>query len=218
MASPSLRAFKIVAIGKNYMKHVAEMGGKAAKAPEAPIFFLKPASSVISSGEAIVIPSGVGEVHHEVELGLVIGKRARKLAVDAPWREYVSGYVLALDMTARDLQAKAKLAGLPWTASKCYDTFTPLSPLIAAARIADPYALELYLTVDGQARQRGSTADMIHRIPAMLHAVTAVMTLEEGDVILTGTPDGVGPVRPGQTVKAGITGIIDVTYPVVAEV
>ena len=205
----------IVAIAKNYAKHKIEMGGSAAKL-ERPCFFLKPASSVVRAPSPIIKPARVRELHHEVELGVVISKRCSR-AVASEWRRFVRGYVLALDMTARDLQADAKKAGMPWTAAKGFDTFTPLSDEIPAMFVADPHALELWLRVDGVERQRGSTGDMLARIPELLEEVTAVMTLEAGDIILTGTPEGVGPVDAGQHISAGITGRISFEFDVVAQ-
>ena len=199
---------KLVCVGKNYAAHSLEMGGTAAKRAE-PLFFLKPSSSVVQAGAdgsraVIVAPRGIGELHHEVELGVVIGARASRVTAGAA-RAHVRGYVLALDMTARDLQAAAKASGSPWTRGKCYDTFAPLSSRAAdAARVPDPAALTLWLSVDGTQRQRGSTADMLHSVDELIAHVSAVMTLEPGDVLLTGTPAGVGPVRAGQRIRAGI--------------
>lgn len=156
---------------------------------------------------AIAVPPGV-EAHHEVELGVVIGRRlpggvaGSAAAGGAGWEAAVAGYCLALDMTDRAAQAAAKAGGLPWTAAKGWDTFTPLGALVPRAAIADAHDVQLELDVDGAPRQRGSTAGMTHSIPAILAAVTRVMTLEAGDVVLTGTPAGVGPVRPGQVVEA----------------
>lgn len=207
---------KILAIGRNYAAHAAEMGAPASGKRAAPLFFLKPSSSVIHPGAAIVRPRGVAALHHEVELGVVIGARARHMPA-ASWAAHVAGYVLALDMTARDLQAAAKASGGPWTHAKCYDTFTPLSLLIPAAAVADPAELELVLYVDGELRQRGRTADMMHSVPELLAFLSTVMTLEPGDVVLTGTPAGVGPVAPGQTIRASITGLVTMSFPVVDE-
>lgn len=120
-------------------------------------------------------------------------------------------------MTARDEQAKEKTAGMPWSRGKSWDTFCPLSKIIPASAVPDAHALELYLSVDGHERQRGSTSLMLHNIPEILAEVTEIMTLEEGDLILTGTPEGVGPVEVGQTITAGITGLIEVSFPVVEE-
>ena len=138
---------KIVAIGKNYAAHAVEMGGSAARRAS-PLFFLKPSSSVVQAGggaggarrATVVLPRGIGEVHHEVELGVVIGARARHVrAADA--LAHVRGYCLALDMTARDLQAAAKAAGAPWTHGKCYDTFTPLASAPLSLRSRPPFLL-----------------------------------------------------------------------------
>ena len=155
------------------------MGGSP-KRLERPALFLKPNSSVIFPGASIVRPRGIGALHHEVELGVIIGRRCKNVPATADWKSLVSGYCLALDMTARDQQAAAKAEGLPWTRGKCYDTFCPLSAIIPASKIPDAHALELYLSVDGQERQRASTGGMLHTIPELISAITDIMTLEEG--------------------------------------
>ncbi len=214
---------KVIAVAKNYAAHRSEMralesaaGVSPAAAPERPFFFIKPRSSVLNPGGSIVRPSRCADLHHEVELGVVIKRACTRSRAD-DWRSYVSGYVLALDMTARDLQAEAKRAGHPWTLGKCWDTFTPMSAVVSADAVPDPHALELWLKVDGVEKQRGSTGDMLARVPRLIEEISAVMTLEEGDVILTGTPQGVGPVLPGQVITGGITGMpaFDVSFPVV---
>ncbi len=205
----------IVAVAKNYAKHKVEMGGTPAKL-ERPCFFLKPSSSIVRAPFPIVKPARVRELHHEVELGVVISRRCSRAAA-SEWRSFVRGYVLALDMTARDLQADAKKMGMPWAAAKGFDTFTPLSEELPAALVPDPHALELWLRVDGVERQRGSTGDMLARIGELIEEVTGVMTLEAGDVILTGTPEGVGPVDVGQRIAAGITGLVSFEFDVVAQ-
>ena len=118
-------------------------------------------------------------------------------------------------MTARDEQAAAKADGMPWTRGKCWDTFCPLSAIIPASAVPDAHSLELYLSIDGRERQRASTAGMLHNIPELIAAVSEVMTLEAGDLILTGTPEGIGPVEPGQTIVAGITGLVEMSFPVI---
>ncbi len=204
---------KIIAVAKNYAAHAREMGGSGHKAAS-PAFFLKPASSIIHVGSSIQRPSSVSELHFEVELGVVLGERCSHAAA-GDWRRYVAGYCLGLDMTARCLQAAAKKAGLPWTRAKCFDSFTPLSHVVSAELVQDPHALELWLAVDGVQKQRGSTGDMLATVPELLADISRVMTLEAGDVILTGTPEGVGAVLPGQTITAGITGLLEVAFPVV---
>lgn len=179
---------------------------------------LKPLKTLrcsIFPGAAIVKPRGMGTLHYEVELGVVIGKRCKSMPATADWKAFVGGYCVALDMTARDEQAAAKADGMPWTRGKCWDTFCPLSAIIPAAAVPDAHALELYLSIDGRDRQRGSTSLMLHNIPEIIAAVSDVMTLEPGDLILTGTPEGIGPVEPGQTIVAGIKGLVEVSFPVV---
>lgn len=204
-----MRPGKIVAVAKNYAKHALEMGGKGEKGKVS--FFVKPSSSVIFQGSPILRPSACKDLHHEVELGVVISRRCCDASA-ADWQSYVGGYCLGLDMTARDLQATAKKEGQPWTLGKCWDTFTPLGPTLPSAALPDPHAVELWLKVDGMERQRGSTADMLAKIPELIQEISAVMTLEAGDVILTGTPEGVGPVAPNQTITAGITGVCEMSF------
>ncbi|XP_030922944.1 probable acylpyruvase FAHD1, mitochondrial [Quercus lobata] len=124
------------------------------------------------------------------------------------------GYALALDMTAREIQASAKSAGLPWTVAKGQDTFTPIGSVLPKESVPDPDNLELWLKVDGEMRQKGSTKDMIFKIPFLISHISSIMTLLEGDVILTGTPPGVGPVKAGQKITAGITDLVEVYFSV----
>jgi len=132
---------------------------------------------------------------------------------------HVAGYVVALDMTARDLQDTAKSKGLPWSEAKGYDTFCPVSDFISKKEIIDPHKLELWLKADGENnyRQQGSTSDMLFKIPWLINYLSGIMTLEEGDLILTGTPSGVSAVEPGQTLRGGITGLskYDISFPVI---
>ncbi|KAG4942214.1 hypothetical protein AAZX31_17G027300 [Glycine max] len=199
---------KIVAVGRNYAAHAKELGNAV---PKEPVLFLKPTSSYLSNGGTIQIPHNEGSLHHEVELAVVISKKARDVS-ESSAMDYVAGYALALDMTARDLQAAAKSAGLPWSLAKGQDTFTPISSILPKTTVPNPDDLELWLKVDEEIRQKGSTKDMIFKIPFLISYVSSVMTLFEGDVILTGTPPGVGPVKEGQTITAGITGLVDVQF------
>ncbi|KAJ2775199.1 hypothetical protein IWQ56_000196 [Coemansia nantahalensis] len=190
---------KIVAIGRNFSEHARELGNAV---PTAPFFFLKPVSSYVASPGTIEIPRGC-VVHHEVELGVVIGKTGRDIA-SASAMEYVAGYALGLDLTARNLQDEAKQKGLPWSVAKGYDTFTPIGPFIPRSRLPDPHDARLWLEVAGQIRQDGSTSAMIFQIPQLIEHISRIMTLEEGDLVLTGTPKGVGPIQPGEHVTAGL--------------
>ncbi|TVY14909.1 putative hydrolase [Lachnellula arida] len=197
------KASKVVCIGRNYADHITELS--SAK-PKQPFFFLKPASSILAPGAGPVIrPKGV-DLHYEVELALILGKRVKDLeaedekgALDA-----IESYALSIDMTARNAQNEAKKKGLPWDIAKGFDTFLPVSEIIAKSAIPDPHKVELYLDVNGKSRQADSTELMLFRIPRILSDISKVMTLEKGDIILTGTPKGVGPVVPGDVIKAGL--------------
>ncbi|KAI4522112.1 hypothetical protein EV122DRAFT_271402 [Schizophyllum commune] len=191
---------KIVAIGRNYAEHIKELNNAA---PKEPFFFLKPTSSYISSGGKLEIPRGV-VAHHEVELGLVIGQRARDVK-QADAHSVIAGYALAVDMTARNVQDAVKKKGLPWSTAKGFDTFTPVGDFIAKSAVANPDDLRLWLKINGAFKQNGTTADMIFKIPRLIEHITSIMTLEEGDLVLTGTPSGVGPVNPGDKIECGLT-------------
>ncbi|XP_072975500.1 oxaloacetate tautomerase FAHD1, mitochondrial [Typha angustifolia] len=201
---------KIVAVGRNYAAHAKELGNAV---PKEPVLFLKPTSSYLQNGGAIEIPHPLESLDHEVELAVVIGRKARDVS-ESTAMDYVGGYALALDMTAREIQSSAKSAGLPWTVAKGQDTFTPISAVLPKSTVINPDDLELWLKVDDDLKQKGSTSDMIFKIPFLISHISSIMTLMEGDVILTGTPQGVGPVSLGQKITAGITGLIDVQYDV----
>jgi 2-keto-4-pentenoate hydratase/2-oxohepta-3-ene-1,7-dioic acid hydratase in catechol pathway len=153
----------------------------------------------------VIQPKGVN-LHYEVELALIIGKQVRDLSAsdEAGALAAIDSYALSIDMTARNVQNEAKKKGLPWDIAKGFDTFLPLSKVIQQSAIPDPHSVELYLTVNGEDRQRDSTELMLFRIPRILSDISKVMTLEEGDIVLTGTPKGVGPVVPGDVMRAGI--------------
>ncbi|KAF8634525.1 hypothetical protein AX15_000826 [Amanita polypyramis BW_CC] len=207
MASPAALNFvragrKIVAIGRNYAAHISELANTP---PKEPFFFLKPTTSYLPSGGTLEIPKGV-VAHHE---GLVIGKPGRNIpSSDAD--AYIAGYTLAVDMTARNVQERAKKSGLPWSAAKGFDGFTPVSPvLIPKTSIKDPHNLALSLSIANSStpvlKQHGSTGDMIFPIPRLIEHISSIMSLEEGDLILTGTPSGVGPVAPGDHVSCSLS-------------
>ncbi|KAI5349475.1 hypothetical protein L3X38_002362 [Prunus dulcis] len=199
---------KIVGVGRNYAAHAKELGNAV---PKEPVLFLKPTSSYLENGGTIEVPPPLLSLDHEVELAVVISKKARDVS-QATAMDYVAGYALALDMTAREIQASAKSAGLPWTIAKGQDTFTPISSLLPKEMVPDPDNIELWLKVDGELRQKGSTKDMIFKLPFLISHISSIMTLLEGDVILTGTPKGVGPVKVGQKITAGITNLLDVEF------
>ncbi len=201
----------VVCIGRNYVEHASELGNAV---PDAPFFFLKPPSAYLEEGcGAIEVPTEAESVHHEVELAVVIGSKARRVSA-ANADSYIAGYALAIDMTARSMQLDAKKAGLPWTRAKGYDTFLPVGKFLPKANVEDPHDLNLWLKVNGDTKQSDSTSLMIFKIPELLEAVTDVMTLNEGDIICTGTPKGVGPVVPGDKITAGIVGHDEVSFSV----
>ncbi|KAK4698181.1 acylpyruvate hydrolase, partial [Lecanoromycetidae sp. Uapishka_2] len=194
---------KVVCIGRNYADHIKELNNVR---PKKPFFFLKPPSSILQPGEGPVLrPKGVN-LHYEVELALIMGRTVvdhpesdEKGALDA-----IAGYCIAIDMTARNLQDEAKKKGIPWTAAKGFDTFLPVSKFIEKEKIKEPHDVELWLTVNGEHRQRDSTALMLFRIPRIISEISKVMKLEEGDLVLTGTPKGVGEVKVGDVMRAGV--------------
>ncbi len=189
---------KIVCVGKNYADHAQEMGGDT---PERPILFMKPSTSVIGPMATVVCPPESTNVHHEAELGVVIGAVARHVKAEDVG-QVILGYTIGNDVTARDLQA---LDG-QWTRSKGFDTFCPLGPAIATE--FDPAeGMAISCRVNGQVRQAGSTADMVFGVAELIEFITRGMTLLPGDVILTGTPAGVGPVSPGDQMEVEIEGI-----------
>lgn len=202
-ASSLTRASKVVCIGRNYADHITELNSAR---PKQPFFFLKPTSSILLPGAGPVVrPKGV-DLHFEVELALIVGKQVRdfqatdeKGAIDA-----IESYALSIDMTARNIQNEAKKKGLPWDISKGFDTFLPISNIIPKSAIPDPHSIELYLSVNGEVKQQDSTNLMLFQLPRLLSDISKVMTLEQGDIILTGTPKGVGPVVPGDVMRAGI--------------
>lgn len=200
----TVRPGKILCIGRNYAEHVREMGDVAVPTPEAvpdPVVFLKPTTALVADGGEIVLPRQSSDVHHELELVVVIGARGRHIA-EADALGHVAAYALGLDLTARDLQAAAKATKGPWSIAKGFDTFAPLGPLLDAAQIDDPQDVQITLSVNGEMRQDGTTADMLTPVARLVAFLSSVFTLEPGDLIYTGTPAGVGPVRAGDRLVA----------------
>lgn len=198
-------ASKVVCMGKNYAAHAAEMGGVA---PEDPVIFLKPNTAIIGPNVAIQLPADANPVHHEGELAVVIGRPCKDVPA-ARAAENILGYTIANDVSARDQQKKDG----QWMRAKGHDTFCPVGPWIDTS--IDPSDLELRTEVNGEVRQLSRTSLMIHDIGAIVEWASAVMTLLPGDLILTGTPEGVGPIEDGDTVSITIEGIGTLTNPVV---
>jgi 2-keto-4-pentenoate hydratase/2-oxohepta-3-ene-1,7-dioic acid hydratase in catechol pathway len=207
LLAPVIPRSKIVAVGRNYAAHAAEMGDEV---PKTPLTFFKPNTSVIGPGEPIIYPRASREVSFEGELALVIGRICKEVPVSRV-PEVIFGYTVANDVTARDLQ---KSDG-QWARAKGYDTFCPLGPWITTHQsLEEAAALAIRTTLDGELRQDGNTKDMILTIPELVAYISSYTTLLPGDVILTGTPSGVGPMLPGQEVSVEIEGIGTLSNPV----
>jgi 2-keto-4-pentenoate hydratase/2-oxohepta-3-ene-1,7-dioic acid hydratase in catechol pathway len=195
---------KIICVGRNYADHAREMGNEV---PKVPLIFMKPPSSVINPGDTILLPRQSNQVEHEAELVAVIGKSGRHITADQA-REYVFGYTIGNDITARDLQ---KSDG-QWTRAKGFDTFCPFGPWIDTE--FDPADALITCRVSGQPRQMGSTRDMVFNIGTLIAFVSSVMTLEPGDLVMTGTPAGIGPLLDGDEVIVEIEGLGTLNNPV----
>jgi acylpyruvate hydrolase len=190
-ADRQLSVGKILCLGRNYAEHAKEMGSEV---PDAPVVFIKPATALINSGGNVVIPTISNEVHHEVEM---VG--------------------VGLDMTLRDLQSAAKKQGLPWTVAKGFDTSAPVSTLVEKSTVPNPHALDIILRVNGTVRQRSNTRHMIFPIDFVIAYLSSIFTLEPGDLIFTGTPEGVEAVAPGDVLEAELQSVGTLTVSVVRE-
>ena len=207
---PPVAPSKIVCVGRNYRDHAKELGNEV---PTEPLLFFKPLSSLLAPGGIIRMPRASERVDFEGELAVVIGKRARKLRRDQDLQPYIHGYTLANDVTARDLQKKDG----QWTRAKGFDTFCPVGPIVET-ELDLAAGLTIETRVNGELRQHGSTLDFIFSLPILLEYITAAMTLEPGDLLLTGTPAGVGPLATGNTVEVSIPGLGRLSNPVQPEV
>lgn len=200
---------KVVAVGRNYAEHAAEFGNVV---PREPLLFFKPPSAVIGSGASIVLPSQSERVEHEAELCLVIGRRCRNVSPDEAWH-YVLGVTCGNDVTARDIQRRDS----QWTRGKGFDTSAPLGPwIVTGVSASDVSDLSITCQVNGLCRQMGRTKDMVFSPSELVSYIAQMITLEPGDVVMTGTPAGVGPLEPGDWVEVTIEGIGTLANPVVA--
>jgi 2-keto-4-pentenoate hydratase/2-oxohepta-3-ene-1,7-dioic acid hydratase in catechol pathway len=204
---PLNRPGKIVCVGRNYADHAKEMGNDV---PKEPLIFLKPPSSLIGDGDPVVLPPQSTQVDHEGEIGIVIGRRLRRVSATEA-REGIQGIVAANDVTARDLQR----VDSQWTRAKGFDTFCPVGPLAAAP--VDFGSLTVVTRVNGVERQRGKGTDMVFSIPDVLAYVSHIMTLEPGDLVLTGSPAGIGKLSAGDVVEVEVLGLSRVRNPVTVE-
>ncbi len=207
-----IRVGKIVAVGRNYADHVAEMG-----VPEtAPrVIFFKPPSAIVHDGGHVRIPPDSGKVHHEVEMVAVVAKAGKSIPEERAL-EHVLGYAVGLDMTLRDLQARAKERGEPWALAKGFDTSAPVSLVAPRDEVGDGSGLGMSLHVNGACRQEASTSSMIRTVAALVAEISRRITLERGDLLFTGTPSGVGPVEPGDLLEARLEKVGTLTVHVIA--
>ncbi len=196
---PPVTPSKIICVGRNYRDHAKELGNEV---PAEPLLFFKPPSSLLAHGGMVHMPAASARVDFEGELALVIGRRTSKLKSDADWRSFVRGYTIANDVTARDLQKKDG----QWTRAKGFDTFCPVGPVVSD-EIDPKTGLTVETRVNGELRQQGSTKDFIFPIPELLCYISAAITLEPGDLLLTGTPAGVGQLATGDRVEVTIPGL-----------
>ena len=195
---PPVKPSKIVCVGRNYREHAAELGNPM---PSEPLLFLKAPSAVVGDGDAIELPKASERVEHEGELGLVIGRRCSRLDADEDPLAYVLGYTCLNDVTARDLQRR----DVQFTRGKSFDTFCPVGPYVVTG--LDPSDLSVETRVNGEVRQSGRTSAMAFPVPFLLRYISHAMTLEPGDLIATGTPAGVGPLKDGDTVEVEVEGV-----------
>jgi len=189
---------KIICLARTYKKHAQEMNAETTKDP---ILFLKPESSVIFTNETIIIPALSECVHHEVEMGIVIGKNGKNIN-EKNAMDFVLGYLVGLDITARDIQSDAKKNGLPWSIAKGFDTFAPISDVVSKNMIKNPLNLDLELSMNGELKQKSNTKNMIFSIEKIISFVSKIMTIKKGDLILTGTPEGVGELKENDIIEA----------------
>ncbi len=204
LMSPITRPSKIIGLGRNYVGHAQETG---LLVPDEPLFFAKAPSSIIGPGADIVYPPMVTRLDPEIELGFVIGRRAKDIPEDHAM-EYVAGYTIVNDVTARDMQVRDMAEGKAWFRTKSFDTFTPMGPyLVLKDEIRDPHDLQITLRVNGELRQDSTTALCIFKIPQIIQNISTFMTLEPGDVVATGTPEGIAPLQRGDVLQCTITGL-----------
>jgi fumarylpyruvate hydrolase len=204
---------RIFCVGLNYASHVREMGSDPARQP--PIFFMKPGCALLADGAPLPYPPRTQNLHHEVELVVAVSRGGRNLAA-AQALDHVYGYAVGNDYTRRDLQAAAKEKGGPWEIAKAFDHSAGIGSIHPVARLGHPRHASIWLTVNGADRQRGDIADMIWNVESLLAELSALFRLEAGDLVYTGTPAGVGAVRPGDTVVAGIDGLGTLTNTITA--
>ena len=198
---------KIVCVGRNYAKHAKELGNAL---PEAPLLFTKPTTCYVNNGGIVKYPSITSDLHYEVELGVIIGKKASEISTDKIM-DHVAGYTIAVDITCRDIQEQCKKERSPWTMAKCLDTFCPVGNFVPSSEI-DPFNTEVMLKLNNELKQSGNSKDMIFNVPSLLEYINRHITLLPGDLVLTGTPEGVGPLARGDEIYVAIPNVTEATF------
>jgi fumarylpyruvate hydrolase len=199
---------RIYCVGRNYADHAREMGHDPDREP--PFFFMKAANSIVQSGSTIAYPVGTKDVHHEIEMVAAIGKGGKDIPVEKAL-EHVWGYGVGLDMTRRDIQGEAKKMGRPWEMGKSFDESAPVTALRPASAIGHPAKGAIWLKVNGQVKQQGDLNMQIWTLPEQINYLSSLITLQPGDLIFSGTPAGVGPVKPGDKLEGHVDGVGDLT-------
>lgn len=204
---------KIICLARTYQEHAREMN---AMITEDPLLFLKPTSSIVFNHQTIVIPKRSQCLHHEVELGVILGRTGKNIREEDAM-DHVLGYLVALDITARDIQSVAKKNGWPWAIAKGFDTFAPISDAVTKEKIPHPLNLDLTLKINGTVKQHANTNQMIYSLERIISFISEIMTLEPGDLILTGTPEGVGEIKEGDVLEAHLGNVCSLTVDVKRE-
>ncbi len=197
-------------VGQNYRAHIKELKSEV---PQEPVLFLKPSTALIGDGDTIVVPPNLGRVDYEVELAVIIDKKCKQVSA-AEALSYVGSVAVFNDVTARDVQSVARKAGLPWSLAKGMDTFAPMSSTLQISQVSDLQDLHLELKLNGEVRQNGNTSMMIFPVEEIISYASRFMTLEPGDIIATGTPEGVGAIKDGDLIEAKIDGVGKMRNPV----
>lgn len=200
--TPELTIHSIFCIGRNYAGHARELKNEI---PDAPVIFTKPVTTIVYDGGSVILPAQSSNVHHEVELVVAIGREGKKIPREEANR-YIAGYAAGIDMTARDIQDQLKEEGKPWDLAKGLDTFAPLGRFITPEEAGDPAGIDIELSVNGTIRQKGTTADMLFPVDVLISTLSHFFTLHPGDLIFTGTPEGVAQVQEGDVIEARIAG------------
>ncbi|MCK4779541.1 MAG: fumarylacetoacetate hydrolase family protein [Candidatus Lokiarchaeota archaeon] len=211
---------KIICLGRNYIDHAKEM---KAQVPKNPIFFVKTVNTLVADGDPIIYPKilyndqDYNQVDHEVELAFIISQNCKNIQAEHGY-EYVEGYTIFLDITARKMQISDRNINLPWYRSKNFDSFGPIGPrIVNFNEIEDPHNLNIQLKINGEIRQQSNTKHMIFKIPEILEYLSKFITLSLGDIVATGTPSGVGPIQPEDIIEASIEKIGTITHKVILE-